>query len=209
MIGPMKHFLILILLSGAVYADVYRNFEELRAKEKEGIDYRIDVVDQGSPVSLLAPHGGLIERGSSELIQEISGSFNQYHFMGMKEKNNFDLHITSANFDEPQALKLVGKSKRCVSFHGYIGKGENAICIGGLDTKLAKKIKSHLETLEPEFEILYPCAKYPGTHAGNIVNRCEENGVQLEMSSAFRDRILEDNAFRKDLAKVIQAALAD
>lgn len=195
------------LLSFAAVADQYKSYAELAQKEKEGIDYRIEVLDQDSPLTLMAPHGGKIERGSSELIKEIGGSFNQYHFMGLKPDDNFGLHITSANFDEPQALKLAEKSKTCVSFHGYIGKGENAICIGGGNKTLAQKIKNLLLQSNPDFDVLYPCLKYPGEHPKNIVNRCEDKGVQLEMSTTFRDRILEDSDFRKKMAQIIRQSL--
>lgn len=205
----MKKILPLLLLGLTTFAhaDKYQSYTELAQNEKEGVDYKIVVLDQNSPVSLIAPHGGLIERGSSELIQEIGGSFNQYHFMGIKKRNNFDLHITSANFDEPQGLAIAAKSKRCVSFHGYIGKGENAVCIGGNNKELAQKIRDLLASSGEDFDVLYPCVKYPGSHPENIVNRCEEAGVQLEMSTTFRDRIVENSSFREKIASLIKNAL--
>ncbi len=194
-------------LAFSAYADKYKNYAELAAQNTEGVDYRIEVLDLNSPITLMAPHGGPIEPGSSELLREVSRGLNQYHFIGMKADNNFDLHLTSANFDEPRAVNLAQKSKTCVSFHGYIGKGENAICIGGANKKLAQEIKTALDKSNPDFEVLYPCLKYPGAHPKNIVNLCEEQGVQLEMSTTFRDRIQQDEVFKKKIADIIRETI--
>lgn len=188
----------------AFAADLYPDYRSLAQVEQEEIDYRVRVVDNGSPVTLLAVHGGKIERGSSELARAIDGGFNQYHFEGLKEDNNFSLHITSARFDEPRALDLVARSKDCLSLHGYIGNGENAVCIGGGNDELISKTIAALKNLPGDFEIIYPCHKYPGRHVNNIVNKCQNQGVQLEMSSVFRDRILEDAAFKAEVARVLR-----
>jgi phage replication-related protein YjqB (UPF0714/DUF867 family) len=41
--------------------DRYRSFDELAAKERLGIDYRIRVEDRGAQFVDMAPHGGWIE----------------------------------------------------------------------------------------------------------------------------------------------------
>ena len=204
----MKRLILLTLLfSLPVCADPYSTFEELSQNEVEGVDYKIIVKDQNSSISFFAVHGGKIEPGTSELIEEIGGKFNQYHFMGIKEINNFSLHITSSRFNEPRALDLAKKSKQCLSLHGYIGKGENAVCIGGGNLNLAQKVSAVLTQSELGFDVIYPCQRYPGLHPRNIVNLCEDKGAQIEMSGEVRARILSDKDFRKKFAKVLQNIL--
>lgn len=206
----MKAILLAALFPIALWgADRFQNFAELAAQNQENIDYRIVVLDAASETTLMAPHGGGIERGTSELLEAINSGFNTYHFMGIKKSNNFDLHITSSNFDEPRALKLAARSKSCISFHGYIGKGEKAVCIGGGNERLAHKIHQSLSKDARDFEVIYPCLKYPGKHPHNIVNRCEQGGVQLEMSAVFRDRLLQDAAFMQKISGAIRTALKE
>lgn len=209
----MKNALFFILTTilcfNAIAVDLYPNYQTLAQNEREGIDYRIVVEDKNSPITLLAVHGGGIERGSSELVRAIDGGFNQYHFEGLKADNNFSLHITSARFDEPQALKLVSRSRNCLSLHGYLGNGENAVCIGGQNEQLASIIALKLKSLNQDFEVFYPCAKYPGLHANNIVNRCEKAGVQIEMSTVFRDRIIENAKFKDIIAEALREVLTN
>lgn len=209
----MRSVLLLILVIlhcfNANAADLYPNYETLAQNEREGIDYRIVVEDKGSPTTLLAVHGGGIERGSSELVRAIDGGFNQYHFEGLKTDNNFSMHITSARFDEPQALKLVSRSRNCLSLHGYLGNGENAVCIGGGNEQLASKIALKLKSLNQDFEVIFPCLKYPGLHANNIVNKCEQAGVQIEMSTVFRDRIVENATFKAMIAEALREVMAN
>ena len=53
--------------------DVYRNFAELNESEREDIDFRIYTVKQeGSSTVIVAPHGGAIEPGTSEVAKEIA-----------------------------------------------------------------------------------------------------------------------------------------
>lgn len=209
----MKKSLVIILTTllnlPAGAADLYPDFKTLAQHESLGVDYRIVVEDKGSPITLLAVHGGGIERGTSELVRAIDGGFNQYHFEGLKADNNFSMHITSARFDEPQALKLVSRSRTCLSIHGYIGNGEDAVCIGGQNVELASKIALKLKILNKNFDVIFPCPKYPGLHPNNIVNKCELAGVQIEMSSIFRDRLLENSDFKNSIARTLREILTN
>lgn len=61
--------------------DRYTSFVDLAANERPDIDYRIRVVDRGSEIGILAPHGGWIEPGTSEIAEAIAGSeFSFYVF---------------------------------------------------------------------------------------------------------------------------------
>ena len=90
--------------------DRYANFKELKANEREGVDYEICKRFISSAVAIIAPHGGKIEPGTSELAEGIAGAdYTYYSFKGLKNEKgaNRELHITSSNFDEPIAVGLV------------------------------------------------------------------------------------------------------
>lgn len=54
--------------------DRYSNFEALRAEQTEGRDFRIRVgLPEEAMVASIAPHGGAIEPGTSELATAIAG----------------------------------------------------------------------------------------------------------------------------------------
>ena len=70
-------------------ADKYTCFKDLAENECLGTDYRIQLCDLGSPVSIIATHGGRIEPKSSEIAKKIAGrTFNYYCFEGLKNRNN-------------------------------------------------------------------------------------------------------------------------
>jgi phage replication-related protein YjqB (UPF0714/DUF867 family) len=53
-------------------------------------------------VAIIAPHGGKIEPGTSEIAAAIAGDdYSLYRFQGLRDRPREELHITSAKFDEP------------------------------------------------------------------------------------------------------------
>lgn len=206
----MKSSLLLavFLSSTALSQDKYPHFQALSQSEKLNKDYRITLVDRNSPISILAIHGGGIEPGTSELTQAIGSDYNQYLFEGIKtEGDNFDLHITSHKFDEPQGLALATRSRLCLSIHGYAKPGKKSFCLGGRNQKFALIIQSELLKLGSEFEVEFPCKAYPGMHKNNIVNLCQEAGVQVEMSQELRDQLRSDPATLKKVAEALKNAI--
>ena len=53
--------------------DRYKNFLEVAGKEKEGTDFLVRWRECRDAVVIVAPHGGGIERGTSELAEAIAG----------------------------------------------------------------------------------------------------------------------------------------
>ena len=71
--------------------DKYSDFKTLAANEILNQDYRIRIQDLGSNITIIAPHGGLIEPITSLIAELIAGDrYNYYCFEGIKEKNNRD-----------------------------------------------------------------------------------------------------------------------
>lgn len=193
---------------GAAFAeagDRYPDYAELSKHEKEGVDYRVIHRPGDSRFAVFAIHGGWIEAGTSELAKEIAGSrHGLYSFEGMKTGKNFDLHLTSTAFDEPRALELATRSQSCVSIHGFKDPTpEKTTCIGGADLERAKRVAEALSRSGIPMKIEFPCVRLPGTNLQNIVNRCQERGVQLELSTALRNELLKNQAIRSHFARAV------
>ena len=125
-------------------ADRYSNFAELAKNEVEGADYRVRVYAQGQTVVIIAPHGGRIEPGTSEIARAIAGhDHSLYLFEGLRDRPHKDLHVTSTNFDEPRCQSLIKSYKVVVAVHGLDG-GTQTAKIGGLDDVLRDKISKDL-----------------------------------------------------------------
>jgi phage replication-related protein YjqB (UPF0714/DUF867 family) len=165
--------------------DTYRDYADLAAHETEGEDYLRTVRHGTTTVAHIAIHGGTIEPPTTQLADHSaeSGGHSFYSFEGIKPDGNWTLHITSARFDEPKALKLVGASHSTVSWHGAAGNAPTTY-VGGLDTKLRNAVREELraagfnapDTLPPGLE---------GKSPDNIVNKNHRGrGVQLEITQA-------------------------
>ena len=173
--------------------DKYRTFAELRENEVENRDYRIRVsAVAGSDVVILAPHGGKIEFLTSELARSIAGvDHNSYVFEGMKADGNGGLHITSSNFDEPEALALVIGSAVVVTVHGLSGE-TNEIQIGGRDAALRTRINSNLRKAGFESRV-ETSGQFGGTDESNICNRgTSGGGTQIEITAGLRRLLRKD-----------------
>jgi phage replication-related protein YjqB (UPF0714/DUF867 family) len=172
----------------AQYKDHFKNFADLSSHLKEGVDYRISVqVRTEAPVSVFAIHGGVIEPGTSALARELAGKdYSLYLFEGLKSENAEATHLTAAHFDEPKALQLAQISNLCISVHGFLDdSGKPQICVGGGNEKMkAKFLATPLTGVA-----LVDCKKFPGKVKSNIINRCKQQGVQLELSPDVRDSV--------------------
>src|SRR3974390_1192721 len=173
--------------------DRYRSYAELREHEREGIDFRIFVIDRAASVAVIAPHGGKIEPGTSKIDRAIPGtSHSLCCFEGLRRRPHRDLHITSTNFDEPRCQELIKTHDFIVSVHGMGGDHE-AIDVGGRDIELRDGICQELN------EAGFPTAIVTaGAHAAineaNVCNRGRRrSGAQLEITRSLRDTLTRDS----------------
>jgi phage replication-related protein YjqB (UPF0714/DUF867 family) len=122
--------------------------DELKSRELEGKDYQIRFYLRDERVLIMAPHGGKIERMTSEIAEAIAGdNYSFYSLEGLKEDGNSLLHIESHLFDEPLALRVVEKADIVVSVHGQLDHWEEFIMVGGLNVDLRSEIKRQLEAV--------------------------------------------------------------
>ena len=173
-------------------ADKYPNFATLALNERSGIDYGVIVRRARPAFAIIAPHGGGIEPGSSEIADAIADErFSFYAFEGLKSSGNAVLHITSTRFDEPMCLNILGNSGVILTIHGEDSGAGEGVFVGGLDVALGAQIGTALtgkgfdvrEHSDPDLQ---------GRDPKNICNRGTScAGVQLELSRAVRETMFE------------------
>jgi phage replication-related protein YjqB (UPF0714/DUF867 family) len=185
-------------------ADKYESFAELAARETAGRDYRIRAVErEDSPVIVLAPHGGSIEIGTSELAELVAGTDHSlFIFEGLKPYgSNRDLHITSHRFDHPHCLALACTRAVTLAIHGC--RGESNIYVGGLDIELTARLRTRLTSAGLTASV--EGHRYPGRHPLNICNRSARGrGAQLELTNDLRT-----GDARPVIAAAVRAAIDD
>ena len=165
--------------------DKYKSIAELKKYEKNS-GYNVRSRTGSSKNIILAPHGGSIEPGTSEIAEHIAGKeYSFYSFDGVKKNGNKDLHIASEKFDEESALQLVGMSDTAIAIHGASGNGQK-IYIGGLESKLKDKLSTALEKAGFSVSKSIPMG-LGGKSPNNICNKCKSNqGVQIELTHGLR-----------------------
>ena len=173
-------------------ADKYPNFATLALTERSGIDYRVLVRRERPFFAIIAPHGGGIEPGTSEIADAIAGKFSFYAFDGLKSSGNLCLHITSTRFDEPMRLNILDHSGVIVTIHGEESDEDGeGVFLGGLDIALGAAIRTALT--EKGFDVReHQDPNLQGRDPKNICNRGTScAGVQLELSRAVRETLFE------------------
>ena len=168
----------------------YTNYSELRNSEKEGEDYRIRSHEGHSNILIMAPHGGCIEPGTTEIAHAVAAKEHGfYSFEGLKNSGNTALHITSTHFDEPVGLKLAGVARSLLTIHGCRDY-KPIIYLGGKDRILLEEIRNTLKEAGIPFG---EDPRFPGLHPKNICNRSLRGmGVQMEISTALRRLMFDD-----------------
>ncbi len=166
--------------------DKYRNFAELSKNEVRDKDFVVRHRLLPDKPAVIAPHGGGIEPGTSELAEAIArDDLSFYAFEGKKARGNGELHITSARFDEAECLKLLASSSTCIALHGEDSDGE-VVFLGGLNNVLGASVRACLEKRGFKVDI-HTDPGLQGTDPKNICNRgTTGRGVQLELSEGLR-----------------------
>lgn len=165
-------------------SDRYATFDALRSAHEEGRDFRVEWRLGVSGIAVMAPHGGGIEPGTSEVARVLAGLRHSfYHFEGLMRNGNGALHLTSTRFDEPRALALAERAEWIVTVHGCAGDPP-VIHLGGLHEawklELARKLEVHGFAAASHLD-------YRGLDPENLCNRGKNgSGVQLELTLGLR-----------------------
>lgn len=169
----------------------YANFAALSAAEQEERDFLVQFAGRNSSTAIIAPHGGGIESGTSEIAAAIAGpDLSLADFAGIKSMGNRILHITSTRFDEPRCIALVKAADRVIAVHGE-SSVESVVYLGGKDLKLGVRVREALE--KAGFTVKeHPNPDLQGLADGNICNRNRKGaGVQLELGRGLREKFFQ------------------
>ena len=187
--------------------DAFPNFSALAAASSQGIDYRIRKLERDSTALVLAPHGGTIEPGTSELAEAVAADHLAFYcFEGLRQRSFSRLHLTSTCFDEPTALTLVRHVDTVIAVHGLAARGA-AILVGGRDAELAQRIVEEVGALGMAVRRVVD-GPYAGMQPENICNRGRSGrGAQLEIERGFRDELRHQPDVKTKLAAAIRRAI--
>lgn len=179
-------------------ADKYASFQDMAKHETEGVDYKVQYEIRNSTVAIVAPHGGGIEPGTSELAYAIAGGdFSFYIFEAIKPSGNRDLHITSTNFFEPRCDSVLASCSVVVTVHGENDPAAIAF-LGGKDdaaATAANALRAQIKTelTKSSFLVSGSPKGLLGTESKNLCNRGTSGaGVQLELSKGLRAPMFEN-----------------
>ncbi len=191
-----------------------KSFQDLKAKSQQ---YQINYQNRKSSSLILAIHGGLIEQGTSQLLYAIAKSdYSFYEFKGLvapdynaKILQSGYLHLTSHKYDDPKLIELASQTNVCLSLHGFPAKKTQVdFCLGGQNDKLRKKLAKALQSEFPQLKTCELCCPpYLGLHQNNVVNLCQNKGVQIELSPKVRNKIINTQTgsqFKRKLANLIR-----
>lgn len=188
--------------------DQYSNFAALMAEKQRGVDYEIVCEPRSPRILIIAPHGGLIEPGTSEIATSIAGDeYSLYRFEGLRRRPHRDLHITSHKYDEPQAIAIVSDKEIVVAIHGRGDNGDaETVWIGGLDAETGGRIVRELKSAG--FHARVEADELGATCPVNICNRGRTSaGVQLEIPRSLRDRLTAEPQALRVFAQAVRHAL--
>ncbi|MDR3613837.1 MAG: poly-gamma-glutamate hydrolase family protein [Candidatus Obscuribacterales bacterium] len=168
--------------------DKYPNLEALKSELRQGTDYRIRVLDRKHPITIMSPHGGFIDIGTSAIAAAIAGrDFNLYDFQGLQVVNGIDLHVTSTRFRDDKLMKLIERSDLGVGVHNMGRMETDAIWLGGLNQSLQALAYKHL--LARGFTVETSMPRYRGEHPKNICNLPKRHGIQLELPTNLVEKM--------------------
>ena len=187
-----------------------RSYAEILARGHVlGRDFRVAFGDAKMEVCLLiAPHGGGIEPGTSEILRAVveAGGWAWYEFAGFLRQGNHEaLHISSTEFDEPTLKSMLPRAGFIVAFHGASESGDSVVFVGG---KWAHGRRTVMESINKAFadhQILAVDAAdnavpdhLRGFDDWSITNRGKRTeGIQLEFSRGARNLLFPPDSSRE------------
>jgi phage replication-related protein YjqB (UPF0714/DUF867 family) len=192
-------------LAGTTTSDTYGSNTELYQDPNlvETVDYarrwrRQALFDDGLPdhctvtrTTIIAPHGGGIEFGTSELCLAIAGyhpatlavipgtgiTYDYWMFEGLRADNNGVLHVTSSNCDDGVALSLCAEALNALALHGFkasqAGLPDDAqvVLVGGRNATLKQHLLGEFAAAGLNAVDAAGHPNLDGNDAKNIVNR--------------------------------------
>ncbi|MFB7796714.1 MULTISPECIES: poly-gamma-glutamate hydrolase family protein [unclassified Streptomyces] len=187
------------LVEGTDYGRRYRR----HAMEDNSLTDRYDF----GRTTVIAPHGGGIETGTSELCLAIAGYHpadlsvtpaggpvhDYWMFEALRSSDNGVMHVTSIHCDDTVARSLCAGSLNVLSLHGCtpsqagLEAGARAVLVGGLNTTLKQYLLGAFKTAGIRAVDAVGEEELAGVSPQNIVNRTLLGmGAQLEITTDLR-----------------------
>jgi phage replication-related protein YjqB (UPF0714/DUF867 family) len=212
----------------AVVADTYCSNTDLYKDPglKEGVDYarrfrRREVFDDcltGKSgivrTTIIAPHGGAIEPGTSELCLAVAGyhpatlevtppgrvTYDYWMFEGIRSADNSQLHVTSTHCDDTVALSLCAGALNVLAQHGCttaqagLEDGARAVLVGGRNALLKRALLEAFAAVGIRAIDAIDRGAINGDDQANIANRTLLGmGGHLEITGPLRETMFEVN----------------
>jgi phage replication-related protein YjqB (UPF0714/DUF867 family) len=190
----------------------------------EGVDYgrrsrRHEILDAGlaggpgvSRTTIVAPHGGGIEPGTSELCLAVAGYhpaglagtpgtegvYDYWMLEGLRRSGNAELHVTSTNCNDGVAVSLCAGSLNVLALHGCtteaaeLPDGTEAVLVGGLNGDLKELLLDELGAAGLRAIDAAGLEALNGDEPTNIANRTLLGmGGHLELTGPLRSAMFE------------------
>lgn len=161
--------------------DKYPSLVSLKKHLRRNEHYRIRARDRRAVATIISPHGGAIEPGTSALARAVAGDdYNLFDFQGLVREHAMDLHVTATRFRDKKLTQMLSRSRVAISLHGMGNQGHTDIWLGGRNPTLKAVVLREL--LAAGFNVNPDSPQYRGESPNNVVNLAVEEGVQLELS---------------------------
>jgi phage replication-related protein YjqB (UPF0714/DUF867 family) len=163
---------------------------------------------------LVAPHGGGIEPGTSEILRAVVelGGWAWYEFAGFLRKGNKEsLRISGRKFDEPTLLALLPQTEFVVAIHGSGGTSGQILTLSGNweagQATLASSINATTAAhgIQAKNAAGHASGHSPGHSAGHssdgaadLITRGKRGqGIRLEFSRGARNHLFPPDCSRE------------
>jgi phage replication-related protein YjqB (UPF0714/DUF867 family) len=185
-----------------------------RWRRHERFDDSLARTAEVAKTTILAPHGGGIEPGTSELCLAVAGyhpaslpqtppagvTYDYWMFEGVRADDNAQLHVPSIGCDDGVAESLCAGSRNALALHGFRPKPPDlpadarVVLVGGRNATLRRYLLDGFANAGLEAIDAGPFGELDGDDERNIVNRTLEGmGAQLELSEPLRDTMFGTN----------------
>jgi phage replication-related protein YjqB (UPF0714/DUF867 family) len=186
-----------------------------RHRRHERFDDTLARTDDLPRTTILAPHGGGIEPGTSELCLAVAGyhpaslpqvppagvTHDYWMFEGVRELGNAALHVSSTGCDDGVAVSLCAGSLNALALHGFqpgppdMSEDDQVVLVGGGNEVLKGYLLEGLRRAEFDARDAGQHGELDGDAECNIVNRTLLGmGGQLELSTPLRDAMFTEHS---------------
>jgi phage replication-related protein YjqB (UPF0714/DUF867 family) len=186
-----------------------------RHRRHERFDDSLARTDDVPRTTILAPHGGGIEPGTSELCLAVAGyhpanlprippagvTYDYWMFEGVRELGNAALHVRSTGCDDGVAVSLCAGSLNALALHGFrpgppdFSEDDQVVLVGGGNTVLRGYLLEGLRDADFDARDAGQHGELDGDATCNIVNRTLLGmGAQLELSTPLREAMFTEHS---------------